>query len=79
MNQRPYGNISTKIMLHWLMLYVYMRVPKEELTVNLSISESYFEHVRTMLSSKMHLFQNIYLYYTYKFIQNIIKLRPAIN
>jgi len=50
-------------MLSWLMVYVYMRESGEELIINLSISESYSEHVLTCtISSKMHVFKNLFIF-----------------
>jgi len=44
------------------MVYVYMRESKEELIINLSISESYSEHVLTcIISSKMHVFKTLFI------------------
>jgi len=43
------------------MVYLYMRESKEELIINLSIFESYLEHVPTCtISSKMHTFKNLF-------------------
>jgi len=43
------------------MVYLYMRESKEELIINLSIFESYLEHVPTCtISSKMHAFKNLF-------------------